>query len=360
MNGSMNKKRFFILIPLFHDGGVEQWVKGLIAGFDDYEVYLFVHGEIINEIPLEKSQIYQINKFWEIVKVLKSLKFGRNDTIFSSLTPSNIRGVFLKIYFGCQLITGVQVSLMKLPWESWMKYKIRKRLYRIFHFFSDFTIVASSGIQSEIDPSCKSRKIKVFWNPVINLDFLRTPKPPINKRSNIILGVGRLERQKGFDRLLRAGKLLLDRGVSDFQLRIVGDGSLKNELVWLTNDLGLKDHVEFLPFTSDVFKYYLEAKVFVLSSLYEGFGNVLAEALVSNCYCISYDINHGPQDILNNGEFGVLVPDNDILSLSEEISKGLSFNKGFLVAPSVLKRHGMKFTSECYIEKLKDEIICKV
>ena len=87
----------------------------------------------------------------------------------------------------------------------------------------------------------------------------------------------------------------------------MGNGTLETNLKNLVKDLKINEKVEFLPFSEDIFDYYSKAKVFVLSSIYEGFGNVLAEALFSNCYCISYDINHGPRDILDDGKFGVLL-----------------------------------------------------
>ena len=123
---------------------------------------------------------------------------------------------------------------MKLEWESYLKFAIRKLIYKVFHFLSDRVYVASSGLKKEISKK-DSKKIKVFWNPVINNSFLQEPKIPINQREKIILAVGRLEAQKDFELLIKSIYELKKITNEDFQLLIVGNGSLKkkNYLVWL-------------------------------------------------------------------------------------------------------------------------------
>ena len=150
------------------------------------------------------------------------------------------------------------------------------------------------------------------------------------------------------------------------------DSSLQgnNDLLSITQPTIIKDiHLKYLNAGSDIIEtntfnanslsqedYNLKAKVFVLSSIYEGFGNVLAEALFSNCYCISYDINHGPKDILDNGRFGVLLKDRDSKILSKEIRKGLLYEQPFYVNEHHMIQFGEKFTSEKYLEKMEKDI----
>ena len=348
------KKRLIILIPCFHDGGVETWVKSIFEYNKTFDLVLVIHGEVSMDVSFAKDVI-KVKNFLEVFRAFKKLKLSKYDVVFSSLTPSNIYGLLLKFFFRYKHIVGVQVTLMKLEWESYLKFAIRKLIYKVFHFLSDRVYVASSGLKKEISKK-DSKKIKVFWNPVINNSFLQEPKIPINQREKIILAVGRLEAQKDFELLIKSIYELKKITNEDFQLLIVGNGSLKKKLSCLVKNFNLESDIKFIPFSENIFDYYLKAKVFVLSSIYEGFGNVLAEALFSNCYCISYDINHGPKDILDNGRFGVLLKDRDSKILSNEIRKGLLYKQPFYVNEHQMIQFGERFTSEKYLEKMEKDI----
>ena len=350
----MINKRLIILIPCFHDGGVETWVKSIFKKNKNLNLILVIHGEITKDVSFAK-EIYNPKTNLEILSLFKKLKLDKSDTVFSSLTPSNIRGLIFKSIFRYKHIVGVQVTLMRLEWESYFKYFMRKLIYKILFLFSDRIYVASSGLKDEITRR-RNNKIKVFWNPIITKDFLREYKKPLNKRDNIILAVGRLELQKDFEHLIRSIWNLSLISELDFKLIIVGNGTLETNLKNLVKDLKINEKVEFLPFSEDIFDYYSKAKVFVLSSIYEGFGNVLAEALFSTCYCISYDINHGPRDILDDGKFGVLLKERNIKILSKEIKKGLLYEKPFYGSEKSLVQFGEEFTSEKYLEKLEKDI----
>jgi glycosyltransferase involved in cell wall biosynthesis len=103
----------------------------------------------------------------------------------------------------------------------------------------------------------------------------------------------------------------------------VGVGGLEKELRALAKDLGLEKDVYFLGWQSNPFKYMKRAAVFVLSSDYEGFGNVIVEAMASGSPVVSTDCHSGPGEILDGERFGILVPVGDDQCLAEEILKVL-------------------------------------
>jgi glycosyltransferase involved in cell wall biosynthesis len=136
-------------------------------------------------------------------------------------------------------------------------------------------------------------------------------------RKKIVLGVGRLTAQKGFDRLIRAfAKSGLDK---EWQLVILGEGELREALESLVSELGLSDRV-FLPgLVKEVEDYYHRASIFVLSSHFEGFPNALAEAMSAGIACISFECPFGPKEIIRHQNNGLLVSNGDVAELGMTI-----------------------------------------
>lgn len=175
----------------------------------------------------------------------------------------------------------------------------------------DSVISLSSGVANDlirIVPQLKN-KIEVIPNVGLPLPNQVASALSIPKKSivpcNKILACGRLTQQKDYPTLLRAFSLL--RG-NDLRLQILGSGDLLKSLKSLVIELGLSDKVDFLGFQSDPFSYMREADIFVLSSRWEGFGNVLVEAMSMGTAVVSTDCPHGPGEIISDGDTGLLVP----------------------------------------------------
>ena len=140
-------------------------------------------------------------------------------------------------------------------------------------------------------------------------------------KSKTILAVGRLHEQKGFDLLLQAWKPI-EKTYSDWSLRIVGEGPKRAELEAQIESQSLK-RVVLAGATNNVLDEYEAASIFVLSSRYEGFSLVLAEAMWCGTPCVSFDCPHGPAELLADDR-GWLVPNGDIAELTAQIAYALS------------------------------------
>jgi glycosyltransferase involved in cell wall biosynthesis len=127
--------------------------------------------------------------------------------------------------------------------------------------------------------------------------------------------------QKKLDDLIWAFSMIQDEST---RLALVGDGPRREQLEEYCRSLGIEDRVEFFGYVENPYKYMGSASVFVLSSGWEGFGNVLVEAMACGCPVVSTDCPTGPSEILSNGEYGQLVPVGEPGALAEAISEVLS------------------------------------
>ena len=137
-----------------------------------------------------------------------------------------------------------------------------------------------------------------------------------NPSTKVVLSVGRLSGEKGFDRLLDIWEMVQDRakdssGLAQWQLHIVGSGDLQSELESKIAQKGLKESVRLVGFRQDMERVYLGASIYVMCSYFEGFGMALAEACSYGLAGIAFDIAAGPSDIIAQGESGYLIEDGD-------------------------------------------------
>jgi glycosyltransferase involved in cell wall biosynthesis len=152
-----------------------------------------------------------------------------------------------------------------------------------------------------------------------------------------VLAVGRLEWQKGFDRLIEAWAMI-EGSYPDWRLDIFGSGTLESELKELIRQHGLQ-HIQINAFTPNIAEKYLESSIFVMTSRFEGFSLVLLEALQAGLPCVTFDCPFGPSDVVSDGVNGYLVPDGDVRLFAEKLSTLMN-------TPSTIKRFS-KESAEC-------------
>ncbi len=184
------------------------------------------------------------------------------------------------------------------------------------HFFprADAVVTVSQGVGDDLRSltGIPGKRIRTIYNPVITEaveagaqkdpqhPWLRPGEPPV------ILAIGKLKKQKDFTNLLHSFQRV--RSHRTARLIILGEGNERLRLLRLSRKLGVAEDVDLHGFRSNPFAFMARASVFVLSSAWEGFGNVLVEAMACGCPVVSTDCPSGPSEILKGGRFGPLVP----------------------------------------------------
>jgi len=166
-------------------------------------------------------------------------------------------------------------------------------------------------------------KISVIYNQV---DFTAIRQvTPVKTNIPFILCAGRLHSQKRFDMLIRSFAKISDQ--INTHLFILGKGNLEFELRALAQDLGVKDKVHFMGFRPDLWSYMKSAQLFVVSSKYEGFGNVIIEAMACGCPVVSFNCDYGPAEIIEHKKNGLLVENGNEKKLADAILQLLTNSK---------------------------------
>lgn len=339
------KKKLFVVIHSLRWGGSERVLINLLNGLDKekFSITLVLYERVFDyplpeNIDIRVLDIYTGRNFLILLKsfffkIIKLAKlFGQNkpDVIFSLLSTTNVTVILAKLLsrVNCRLIvsehTHPSENLKNEPYGF-----ITKCLIRKFYPKADRIIAVSSGIKEDLikNFNVPEKKIAIIYNPIdINnirmLSEEHVDHPWFQERIPIIVSVGRLTRQKGFPYLLRAFSIL--RKSFYCRLLIIGDGEERESLIKMAEDSGYRGDIEFIGFQKNPFKYMAKASIFVLSSIFEGFGNVIVEAMVLGLPVISTDCPSGPSEIITDGENGLLVPVGDEYALSEAILEVLT------------------------------------
>lgn len=355
-NRDKENKRILIVLPFFADGGMERVVinlaKGLLSHKLEVSFILFRkgYGSLIEEIPKE-VKVLEFNTKNLVLLLFKTVRYlGKEKplAVLALSTRVNIICIFAKFLSATRtkLIVSTHITLKKVANTTKIKAILRSVIYRIYNF-ADYVHVVSKGIASDLESlGVKKEKIKVIYNPIISPEIEDRSEEPVThawfqKKAGgtpVILGVGRLVPQKSFQTLLKAFALV--RKEKNARLAILGEGEGKNMLENLAKELGVEKDFVLLGFSNNPYSYIKHADLFVLSSAWEGFGNVLAEALAFGVPVVSTDSPHGPAEILEQGKFGKLVSVGDEKALAVAILLTLQSP----LPTEVLKKSAERFT----------------
>ncbi|WP_062237241.1 glycosyltransferase [Fictibacillus sp. FJAT-27399] len=328
-------KKIALFLPSLRGGGAERVMLNIAKGLvtDGYDVDLVVinsEGAYLSQVPsnvrivdLEAPRVFQ-----SLLPLIKYLKQSKPYSILCAMNHINIIGVLaVKL---AKVNTRIVISEHNNLTQSLLhsrnyRDKILPFFMRYFYPKADGIVAVSEGVAEDLALSLNLPKmeIKVIYNPIIDSELIKKSKERVDHpwfqddQPPVILSVGRLTEQKDFPTLLHAFYEIRKR--MKVRLIILGEGEKRSELETLIKKLELEKDVDLQGFVENPYGYMRSCDLFVLSSKWEGFGNVLVEALASGTSVVSTDCPSGPREILKDGLFGSLVPVGDYKTLADII-----------------------------------------
>lgn len=306
--------KVLVIIPSLHRGGAErvvsllsqEWAKQhhvKLAVFDATTPAYAYGGELIDLGLAARAGLYGKleNAITRIRKLYRLIHDEQPDRIISFMESANFPAILASLLAGKR--RQLSVSVRNDPTRFNRGYRIMiPYAYRL----PDQVIAVSAGVgQALAKMGVPAQKIRAIPNPAIipatgNLQ----PENAIEALKPFILGVGRLHRQKGFDRLLEAFAAI---GHPRLKLVILGEGQERAALEKQARDLGIDSQLLMPGAVADPSAWYRAAECFVLSSRHEGWPNVLMEAMANGCPVVSFDCNYGPSEIIVRDKSGLIV-----------------------------------------------------
>ena len=316
-------------------------------------------------IDLQHANPLDSPSFIKNTKALKRyLTAEKPDAVISTSDYLNVSLIAARFLSGssCKIIVSQQVHvgsyLKELPRLNRMLIQF---LQSIVARKADAIIGASQGVVNDFikryPDAAQHGKMSTIYNPVYEEKIPVMAAESIaddsfNHLGTKLITVGRLVKQKDQVTLLRAFKILLST-IPDAKLYIIGIGAEEATLLKMASELGITEKVAFLGYKENPYAYVARADLFVLSSEYEGFGNVVVEALATGTNVVSTDCPSGPAEILNNGEFGFLCPVGDAEKMSETIVYALQHK----ISSGILHNRATSFSktsvAQQYLQKVK-------
>lgn len=336
----MEKRRIKVafLLHALTGGGAERVVTRILRcldrkRFNPLLILIEKKGPLIGDIPLDVSVLncgrYSGGGPWKWVRnFTRYLKEERPDVLVSFLWFSNAFAVLGRYLSGekTRLILSERSTVIGSR-EGILQEALRRFAIRFLYGNAERIVVNSDAMSSQFTGhfGFPPERVRTIYNPldietIMAQSLGETAIVAAMGNVGIIVGMGRFSREKGFDLLIRA----MSRVRAPARLLLLGEGRDENKLRKLADKLGVSEKVEFLGFRKNPYPVLRGATMFVLPSRYEGFPNALVEAMTLGLPCIATRCPTGPEEIIKDGESGLLVPVDDPVAMADAIDRLLA------------------------------------
>ena len=350
-----------VIIPTLNIGGAEKLTVNLINDWINkgHQIELLLlqkEGPLLQELNNKNLIIHNLNSkntLFSFYPIYKFFNQNKIDIAWGNMSPLTSIIIFAWVLSGKKgklFVTEHNPLTLQITQLSKLKEFVLRLVFSLSYRFATGITTVSKGIKNDLFKLAhiNKDKIDVIYNPVA------IGKNKISKLFNLekkiwdssynvkLLSVGNLKVQKNHKLLINAFAKLPKN--LNAQLIIIGEGPIRKELEELINNLKLSKRISLIGHQKNPYPWYHSADLFILSSNYEGFGNVLIEALECGLPIVSTNCVSGPKEILENGKYGKLVEVNNVDDLKNGIIEQIN------------KKHDKKKL----IERSQDFLISKI
>lgn len=367
------RQRLAIFASFSGQGGVERVLVNLIRGFcaEGHAVDLLLvreQSEHLRDLPsaVRRIPLGTRHTLLASIALARWLKRERPNALLAVKDRAGRSAVLARLLARTEtriiLRLGTNLSAA-LAGSNWLQSWSRLLPIRLLYSRIEQVIAVSEGVAEDTARLARlpMSRIRVIRNPVITpelpvLAAAPCPHPWLapQRPSPVIIGAGRLQRQKDFPTLLRAFQRLLQ--AQPCRLLIIGDGrgdaSLRALAAQLGLQLGVQGQIDLPGFQPNLYAWLGRADLFVLSSAWEGSPNVLTEALALGIPVVSTDCPSGPREILVGGRYGRLVPVGDSAALAAAMSATLDDPLPAAVLKQAVTEYSQARSVSAYLDTL--------
>ncbi len=331
-------RRLAIFVAFSGTGGVERVVYNLLEGLSAHDIEVDLLAVVakrgrLPEIPWPNIRVINLGvrhsqmALFPLIRYLRReqpdvLMVAKDRAIRTAILAHRLAGVKTR------LVGQVHMNMSgflqdKPPLQRWLRTAPMRWLFPNL----DLIIGVSEGVVEDTMKitGLPRDRMSALPNPVITPEVYAKSAEPLDHpwfdspdAPPVILGAGRLSPEKDFPTLIRAFQIV--RGQRDCRLVILGEGPLRQSLEKLIAELDLQDSVSLPGHTANPYAYMKRAALLAFSSIAEGSGNVLIEAMALGTPVVSTDCPYGPSETLAGGRYGALVPVGDHEALARQCS----------------------------------------
>ncbi len=334
----MHRQPIALFVPSLHGGGAERVMLELASGLVDRGirtdlVLVKAEGEYLSQVP-NGLRIVDLNSHRAAASLLKLVRYVRQEqpvALLSTLTQASVIALAAKLMLrgNLRVVTRIANTYSEEFATGTFKHRQALRLLKAMFPVADGVVAVSQGVADDLKAVTPgiSRKVTTIYNPVVRPQIAEQAQTPSEhpwldyRIAPVVLSVGRLAAAKDHATLIKAFALVILARRA--KLIILGDGPERESLIKLVEQLNLSEYVDLPGFKANPYTYMSKASVFALSSRYEGFPNVLVQAMACGTPVVSTDCRSGPREILEDGRWGRLVPVGDWRAMSKAIIQAL-------------------------------------
>ncbi|MGB5422507.1 MAG: glycosyltransferase [Desulfobacterales bacterium] len=363
-----DRPRIGVFVSFSGTGGVERMILNLCEGFaargcrvDLLQVK--AHSQHLEQLPsmVHVRKLNAEHTLSSLPALVRYLKTERPDALLAAKDRANQVAILARKTSGVptrvvvRMGTTVSAALAgKNRWRKLFWYLPMRLIYRN----ADAVVAVSQGVARDMAriTGLPAADIRIIRNPVISPRIFRLAREPaphpwlIEGNEPVIVGIGRLTRQKDFPTLIRAFARV--RRKKPCRLIILGNGKDRKDLQVLAKRLSQSEQIAMPGFVENPYAYLKRAALFVLSSAWEGSPNALTEALALGVPAVATDCPSGPREILKDGAIGSLVPVGDPDALAAAMLATLSAPPDETLLKSAVREYTVEVSSQRYLDLL--------
>ncbi len=360
--------RIAVFVSFSGSGGVERMILNLLKGLVDLGIPLDLvpvkmEGTHIRSLPPEVRVVDpgSSHTLSTLPGLVRYLKTERPTALLAAKDRANQTAVMARYLAGVptRLVLRMGTTLSgAMAGRSRLKERFWYLRMRFLYPHADAVVAVSRGVANDLETRAflPPSLLQVIENPVITPELLSMADEPLDhfwfqdRDCPVIIGVGRLTRQKDFITLVRAFAKV--RKSRPCRLVLLGEGRDRFRIEKLANELGIRSDVDLPGFVNNPYTYMSKAALFALSSAWEGSPNVLTEALALGTPVVATDCPSGPREVLENGRYGPLVPIGDPEALADAIVSTLDAPIKKNLLKSAVRAYTVEISSKRYLDVL--------